>query len=179
MKRGFVREDGMVLWQLIKSGRLAGHAYWLTPEKFAARKAKERAKQLVVHAERRRKYNSDPKFKAEFRKKVAEYRRADYRSDMVARAKRRAEDLGLPFDITRNDLPLATHCPVFGFAFEPGRGKPCDTTPTLDRIVPELGYVKGNVIIVSFKANLIKSSATPDEILKVGKFYKKLQNVRA
>jgi len=39
MKRGFVREDGMVLWQLVKSGRLAGYAYWLTPEKFADSKS--------------------------------------------------------------------------------------------------------------------------------------------
>ena len=178
MKRGFVREDGMVLWQLVKSGPKVGYARWLTKEEFAIRKAAERERQLLRLAERRHRYYSDSEFKAGFRKKVAAYRRADYRPDMVARAKRRAQDLGLPFDLMKDDLPLATHCPVFGFAFEPGRGKPCDTTPTLDRIIPKLGYVKGNVIIVSFKANLIKSSATPDEILKVAKFYRKLQNDR-
>lgn len=178
MKRGFVREDGMVLWQLVKSGPKAGYARWLTKEEFVNRKAKERAKQLLVHAERKRRYHSDPEFKADFRAKVAAWRKADYRPDMVARAKLRAQDLSLPFDITKDDLPLITHCPVFGFEFKSGRGKPCATTPTLDRIAPELGYVKGNVIVVSFKANLIKSNASPDEIMKVAKFYKRLQNAR-
>lgn len=177
MKRGFVREDGMVLWWQVKTGPRAGHTQWLTKEEFDLRKAKEKAYQSRVAAERKARYHSDPEFKAEFRKKVSKYRRADYRPDMLARAKRRAEDLSLPFDLTKDDVPLTTHCPVFGFAFEPGRGKVCMTTPTLDRIIPELGYVKGNVIVVSFKANLIKSSATPEEIMKVAKFYRRLNRV--
>lgn len=177
MKRGFVREDGMVLWWQVKTGPRAGHTQWLTNEEFGLRKAKEKAHQSRVAAERKARYHSDPEFKAELRRKVADYRRSDYRSDMLARAKRRAEDLNLPFDLTKDDIPLVTHCPVFGFELEPGRGKPCPTTPTLDRIIPALGYVKGNVIVVSFKANLIKSNATPDEIMKVAKFYKKVQHV--
>ena len=47
-------------------------------------------------------------------------------------------------------------------------------SPSIDKIIPEKGYVPGNVIIVSMKANMIKSFATPDEIIKVGKFYKNL-----
>jgi hypothetical protein len=37
----------------------------------------------------------------------------------------------------------------------------------VDRIVPELGYVKGNVIVVSCRANRIKSDATPDELERI------------
>ncbi len=48
------------------------------------------------------------------------------------------------------------------------------SSPSLDRIIPEKGYVKGNVIVVSNKANVIKNNATPEEIIAVGEFYKKL-----
>jgi hypothetical protein len=47
-------------------------------------------------------------------------------------------------------------------------------TFSIDKIVPALGYVKGNVIIVSNRANIIKNNATPEEILAVGFFYKNL-----
>ena len=43
-----------------------------------------------------------------------------------------------------------------------------------DRIIPELGYVEGNLVIVSDLANRIKTNATPEQIIKVGEFYKKL-----
>lgn len=106
------------------------------------------------------------------------YKRAslckDYRPYMLARVKLRAKRLGLPFDLTKDDVPLITHCPVFGFELEPGNGVASPKSPSLDRIVSELGYVKGNVVVVSNKANLIKSSASPDEIMKVAEFYKKL-----
>lgn len=46
-----------------------------------------------------------------------------------------------------------------------------DHTPTLDRIIPKLGYVPGNVIIVSARANRIRNDATVDELYKVYKFY--------
>ncbi len=35
---------------------------------------------------------------------------------------------------------------------------------TLDRVVPSLGYVKGNVRVISFRANRLKNNATIDEI---------------
>ena len=58
-----------------------------------------------------------------------------------------------------------------------GKGKDKNnwqTSPSLDRIVPEKGYVKDNIIIVSLMANSIKNQATPDQIQKVATFYKKL-----
>ena len=54
------------------------------------------------------------------------------------------------------------------------KGKPSEGSPSLDRIIPEKGYVKGNVIIVSHKANTIKSDASPKEIWRVFKHYNNL-----
>ena len=44
----------------------------------------------------------------------------------------------------------------------------------IDRIDPKKGYVKGNIIVVSMRANRIKTDATVDEIRKVADFYEKL-----
>ena len=75
-------------------------------------------------------------------------------------------------------------CPIFGTEFgivkySPGNkdniGDFRNNSYSIDRIVPELGYIEGNLIIVSDLANRIKNNATPDQIIQVGKFYKKLQ----
>jgi hypothetical protein len=46
-----------------------------------------------------------------------------------------------------------------------------DASPELDRIVPSLGYVKGNVLVVSRRANRIKTDATVEELQQVASFY--------
>ena len=42
-----------------------------------------------------------------------------------------------------------------------------DDSPSLDRIVSSLGYVKGNIRVISYKANRVKSNATLEELRKV------------
>jgi hypothetical protein len=38
------------------------------------------------------------------------------------------------------------------------------SSPSLDKIIPSRGYVKGNVMVVSSKANLMKSDASVTEL---------------
>ena len=76
---------------------------------------------------------------------------------------------GLPFDLTARDifylLNDATHCPVLNIPLQrrPGRGGSPDT-PSLDRVEPELGYVQGNVRVISWRANKLKGDATLEEL---------------
>lgn len=74
---------------------------------------------------------------------------------------------GIPFDMTVDDLyPLPLSCPVFGTPLNwmsEGKGTSHDH-PTIDRMVPELGYVRGNVRIISNRANRLKNNATLTEI---------------
>lgn len=81
-------------------------------------------------------------------------------------------------ELTKEDIqniyPYDMICPVLGIKMEIGEKNKNVNSPSIDKIIPEKGYVPGNVIIVSMKANRIKADATPDEIIKVGKFYKKL-----
>lgn len=62
-------------------------------------------------------------------------------------------------------------CPVLGIKlkYDNKRGYRPDS-PSIDRIIPELGYVKGNVAIISFRANMIKSDAGVEELQKVLKW---------
>lgn len=75
---------------------------------------------------------------------------------------------GLPYNITPDYLESiwTTHCPVFNKEFV-RFDKTNDYSPALDRMVPELGYVKGNLCYISARANRIKYDATVDEIRKV------------
>ena len=74
---------------------------------------------------------------------------------------------GIPYNITPDDLaPYPLTCPVLGIAINwtnEGRGSPNDS-PSIDRMIPELGYVKGNVRIISQKANRMKSNASLEEL---------------
>jgi len=61
-----------------------------------------------------------------------------------------------------------------------GKGKgqkgATSNSPTIDRIIPELGYVPNNVIWVSHLANAIKHTATVDELFAVAQFYQRLMH---
>lgn len=91
-------------------------------------------------------------------------------------AKQRAKDKGLPFGIlSEDDIRVPAKCPVLGIDLIPGVGRLTDHSPTLDRIVPDKGYVPGNVVVVSMRANRLKSNATIQELVALAKFYKNLQ----
>lgn len=86
-------------------------------------------------------------------------------------AKARAERYQVPFDISVEDLEVGDYCPVFGTKFSWGN-KITKDTPSLDRVVPELGYVKGNVRVISMKANRAKSNSSVEELEKILEYMK-------
>lgn len=93
-------------------------------------------------------------------------------SRLLGWAKARAKDKRIPFNLTLNDIVIPARCPALGITLR--AGSKSNSSPTLDRIIPTLGYTRGNVIVISAIANAIKSSGTPLEIRKVAKFYLKL-----
>lgn len=105
---------------------------------------------------------------------------------LVSGARCRARDKNLPFDIDLNyvrsmvgeNAELASHCPALGIALDWSRlrdngNKPLPNSPSIDRIDPERGYVKGNIKIISFRANQIKSDASPSELKLVAAYCSK------
>lgn len=81
----------------------------------------------------------------------------------------------LPYDLDPEYLESIwpTYCPVFGIELTPRKDRHVDSTPHLDRLDPEKGYVKGNVRFISRKANLIKSNATWKDIARVAIWLRK------
>ena len=79
-------------------------------------------------------------------------------------AKARAKKKNLPINIGVEDIIVPEFCPVLGVRLERGIGKAQWNSPSLDRINPKLGYVKGNIMIISHKANTIKQNASTEEI---------------
>ncbi len=90
------------------------------------------------------------------------------------RAKKKNVPVEITFEYLKSIYPDDMICPALGIKMERGEENKNINSPSVDRIIPEKGYVPGNLIFVSMKANQIKTNATPDEIIKVGKFYKKL-----
>ena len=80
-------------------------------------------------------------------------------------ARRRAREAGLSFDLVLEDIAVPEVCPILGVPIEMSSERTYGTSPSLDRIVPELGYVRGNVQVISDKANRMKTDASADEML--------------
>ena len=91
---------------------------------------------------------------------------------MIGEAKRRAKKKGLACDLNK-ELYFPKVCPILGIELKHGTDD-WYNSPNIDRIDNNKGYLMDNVIVVSALANSIKSAATPDQILAVAKFYKKL-----
>jgi hypothetical protein len=111
-------------------------------------------------------------------KSQAEYSRArdlrlastDPAKLMHGNKKRHARALGIEFDIDKSDIVIPERCPVLDIPLKmhvgSGRAGPRPDSPSLDRIDPARGYVKGNVQVISGLANAMKNNATPEQLLK-------------
>lgn len=98
------------------------------------------------------------------------YQRRHYRDNpekyLYWSIKHRAKQKNLPFNLELSDLTIPTHCPILEIPIQRNIGKlsRAQNSPSVDRIVPELGYVKGNIQIISMRANVMKNDASPEEL---------------
>ena len=81
----------------------------------------------------------------------------------------------MPFNLDIEDCIAPKKCPILGITLKRSTKLqgPLDDSPSLDKIIPEKGYVKGNVIVISQLANRIKNDGTFEEINKVADWYEK------
>ena len=102
-------------------------------------------------------------------KEIALTHRHKVEQAMLSRARHRAKTGGLLFNITLDDIIVPLVCPVLGIPLfiEPGTGTNRPNSPSLDKIYPDKGYTKGNVRVISTRANLLKSDGTLEEMRKV------------
>lgn len=81
--------------------------------------------------------------------------------EMWSNAKTRAKKIRQEFNLDYKDINIPEFCPILGIKLDRNSGR--DSSPSLDRINPALGYVKGNIWVISNKANRLKSNLTVDE----------------
>lgn len=146
------------------------------PEKYRASILKHRlANADIIKQRRRAKYHSDPIAAVA---KVQAYYRQMQRTDplrmwikrVLCSGKIRAKAKGLQFDLTFDYLKsiAVTHCPALGceLIYSSPNGKVWNSA-SLDRIRPDIGYVCGNVRIISDKANTVRNNATTEEFGRI------------
>lgn len=87
---------------------------------------------------------------------------------MLSGAKSRAKRKGIEFAIELDDIVIPASCPVLGIPLKISTsGSADENSPSLDRLDNTKGYVKGNVAVISYRANRIKVDATVEEVEKV------------
>jgi len=99
-----------------------------------------------------------------------EYVKIDPRRKLLYNARNRAKSRGLECDLEIDDIVIPTTCPVLDIPLQAtvGQGrvsmKDNWNAPTLDRINSAGGYTKGNVMVISARANFLKNDATLEEM---------------
>lgn len=101
-------------------------------------------------------------------------------SSLLRTRKSKARKAGIEFSITADDFEPTYFCPLlrsieFNFSND---GKSRSSSMSLDRIDPTKGYVKGNVQLISQRANRIKNNATLEEFEEIAYNWRKLEERR-
>lgn len=137
------------------------------PELYSEQLEKEKAKL-------RDRRKTDPVYREELNTKSRErYHNSklkNWPSILYRSAKQRAKKLDLPFTITIDDVIIPEICPVFETPLIFSSGKLSRNSASIDRIDPKMGYVPGNVQVLSYMANTMKSNATKTELQKFAKW---------
>lgn len=81
----------------------------------------------------------------------------------------------MEFDITIEDIEVPGICPLTNISLRShdgvdDGGGPRHDSPTLDRVYPHLGYIRGNVRVVSLFANLLKHNEIDADALSLAAY---------
>ncbi len=92
---------------------------------------------------------------------------------MLDRSKSRARKKGFEHNIDIHDINIPAVCPLLGIPLFSGNVTVGPNSPTLDRLDSSKGYIKGNVWVISYRANTIKNDATPEELERIARGVRK------
>lgn len=95
-----------------------------------------------------------------------------------SRVKTRAAKTGVLFTLTFDDIKIPEKCPACGTQIVFGGPQQRNTSPSLDRIVPGLGYTPENTIIICFACNRRKNDSTPEQLYAIADYVYRLRKVR-
>ena len=96
--------------------------------------------------------------------KYKRYKQQNLAKVLLTRAHQRAMKKGVPYSITVDDISIPDFCPILHIPLYSSTGQASPNSPSLDRIDPKLGYVPGNVQVISCRANMLKNDASIEEL---------------
>ena len=149
----------------------------LDPEKWQHRLELNRAEK-AKHHDKIINYNRDYNRRPEVIERKSDWARKHNKRSLHSvlyhklwAAKKKAVNKNLPFDLDMEYLEsiYTEICPILEISLNWEGSPRTDNTPALDKIIPELGYVKGNVQFISTKANSMKTDATIEQLLTFAK----------
>ena len=94
----------------------------------------------------------------------------NFERESFFRLRARAKMGNIPFDLQVEDMPKRpSHCPILGveLVHNMGGGTQKCNSPSLDKVIPALGYIKGNIAWISTRANRLKSDANIQELQNI------------
>lgn len=95
--------------------------------------------------------------------KTSKWKRLNPERRMWSSLKRSAKDRGLEFNLDWTDIVIPDVCPILGLRLKIGNSVTSADSPSMDRIDNSKGYVKGNVRVISHRANALKSNLTIEQ----------------
>lgn len=143
------------------------------------RSTEEGAEAYKAAQDKHRRANKKERYAAtrEWHKRNPDYwwqwRNVHIKSWIVKGAKSRAKQNGVPFMLTEADIIIPERCPALGIVLDVAAGRTADNAISLDRVVPELGYVPTNVRIISRRANFIKNNASVEELEAIAAYIRR------
>lgn len=110
-----------------------------------------------------------PEYREEVNAQKKKSRLNNFESAILQQCRRRARDKGIEFNLELEDIHIPEVCPLLEIPLVKGAKGNYQCTPSIDRIDNSKGYVKGNVWIISMKANSMKNCASSDELITFAK----------
>ena len=147
-----------------------------TPRNHLERICSDECRKEAKYESKRKWRTRTPDHKKRWTEYTNKWRNANQRNKIISRLaviRSRAAEGSLDFNLSVEDIIIPDICPVLGIPLD---SKTRDRQWSIDRVIPELGYVQNNIQVISMRANRLKQDATVEEIEKILDYYRR--NVR-
>lgn len=121
--------------------------------------------------QKRKEYQNIPEVRKRINQRSVNWNKNNIEKTLLSAAKKRAAIQECEFNIDLDDIKIPKFCPLLGIEIIRSDIKVSPNSPSLDKINPDLGYIKNNIHIISRRANTIKNNATINEIEQILLWY--------
>jgi hypothetical protein len=125
---------------------------------------------LCRKVRRKQLYKANPEL---YKNQVKNWKKNNIEKTMIKHIKKSARERGLEFNLELTDMVVPKICPVLGTKLEVNQDKARHNSPSVDRIDSSKGYIKGNIRIISWRANNVKGNSTIEELEAVLEYMKR------